>query len=71
MPYYDSDWFDSEVTLLMVKLDVIKEGNINETCDDTDYEDNDDFELIVTEEKLKGLYSNTHGWVLIKNVKRD
>ena len=61
MPYYDSDWFDSEVTLLMVKLDVIKEGNINETCDDTDYEDNDDFELIVTEEKIKRLYSNTHG----------
>lgn len=69
MPYYDSDWFDSEVTLLMVKLDVIKEGNINETCDDTDYEDNDDFELIVTEEKLKDCTVIHTDWVLTKECK--
>lgn len=71
MPYYDSDLFDSELTLLMVERGIIEEGNIDETCiDDIYYENNNDFELVITETKLKDCTVIHKDWVLTKECKQ-
>lgn len=70
MPYYDGDLFDDELVWLMVERGIIKEGDVSETCDDDfDYENDSDFELEITEEKLKDCTVIHKNWVLTKECK--
>ncbi len=69
MPYYDSDLFDSDLTLLMVERGVIEEGNIDEIYGDYDYENDSDFELVTTETKLKDCTVIHTDWFLTKECK--
>jgi hypothetical protein len=65
--WYDSDMFDSELVLLMVKYGVIEEGNISELY--YDYENDKDYELIITEKKLKDCTVIYKDWFLTKECK--
>jgi len=70
MPYYDGDLFDDELVWLMVERGIIKEGDVSETFDDNIYyENNDDFELVITETKLKDCTVIHKNWVLTKECK--
>ncbi|MDF2879603.1 MAG: hypothetical protein K0R54_160 [Clostridiaceae bacterium] len=68
MPYYDSDLFDDDIVLLMVEFGVIEEGTIEEIWD-IDYENDKDFELIITEQKLKDCTIIHKDWLLTKECK--
>ncbi len=65
MPWYDSDIFDDELLLLMVERGVIEEGSVDE-INDYSYENDKDFELVTTEEKLKDCTIIHKNWVLTK-----
>lgn len=69
MPWYDSDTFDSELTLLMVERGIIEEGSVEEIYDDYDYENDSDFELVTTKTKLKDCTVIHTDWILTKECK--
>lgn len=70
MPYYDSDIFDSEMTLLMVERGIIDEGNIDEFDEESYYENNKDYKLEITKTKLKDCTIIHKNWILTEECKK-
>lgn len=69
MPWHDSDLFDDELVSLMIKHGIIEEGKIEDYGEEYDYENDKDFELVITEEKLKDCTIIHKDWILTKECK--